>query len=144
MDSRLALVGVSSFQLAAGIAGHLLALRDRRPFDVPVVGMRGSPEHVGRDSWLNGTGISAPVYMMTCQAVATARLASRPSIVATRVLAGVGVLMAAGYLAERGFLPLLTPSGWSPSVTPVVAAGCGSALAMGVIGWSGVRSPVAA
>jgi hypothetical protein len=144
MDSRRALVCVSSLQLAAGVAGQLLAIRDRRPFDVPLVGMRGSPERVGRDSWLNGTGISAPVTMMACQAVATARLASGPSLAATRVLTGLGVAMTAGYLAEREFGSLLSPAGWRPSVSLVAATGLGSAVAMGVIGWSGARPPVAA
>jgi hypothetical protein len=141
MDSRRALVCLSSFQLTAGIVGQLLALRDRRAFDVPLVGMRGDPERVGRDSWLSGTSISPPVAMMACQAVATARLASGPSLAATRVLTGLGVAMTGGYLAERDFRTLSSPSGWRTSVSSTVLCGCGSAVAMAVVGWPGARGP---
>jgi hypothetical protein len=49
MSRRSALVAASTAQLAAQLAGHVVALRRRRAFDVP--NMAGSPEHLVRD-WL--------------------------------------------------------------------------------------------
>ncbi len=123
MTSRRALVAVSAAQLAAGVAGQVIALRDGRAFDIALLGWRGRPERVGRDSWLLGTGLSAPVVMLTTQAVATARLAAGPSPGATRTLGALGVTMSAGYLVEREFRRALTPAGWDPLVTPFAAVG---------------------
>ena len=102
MSSRRALVAVSTAQLAAGAAGQLLALRDGRAFAIALLGWRGRPERVARDSWLLGTGLSAPVVMLTTQAVATARLAAGPSNEATRILGALGLAMSAGYLSSSG------------------------------------------
>ena len=128
--SRRALVAVSTAQLAAGLGGQLIARRDGRAFDIAVLGWRGRPEHVARDSWLLGTGLSAPVVMLTTQAVATARLAAGPSDLATRVLGALGLTMSVGYLVEREFRQALRRSGWDPVVTPVAAAGFGLAVVM--------------
>lgn len=57
MAHRSTLVGVSSAQLAAQLAGHLVALRRRRHFDGPF--LTGSPEHIVRDWLWFGTAYSA-------------------------------------------------------------------------------------
>ena len=121
-------------QLGAGVAGQLLALWDRRSFDVALLGWRGRPERVARDSWLLGTGLSAPVVMLITQAVVTTRLAAGPSRAATRVLGALGAAMTSGYLVEREFRDALGPAGWDPVVTPVAVAGSGLSAVMAVIG----------
>jgi len=65
MHQRRVLVAISAAHLSAGVAGQLVALRDGRAFDIALVGWRGQPERVFRDSWLIGTGWSAPVVMLT-------------------------------------------------------------------------------
>src|SRR6478735_5410706 len=97
--SRRLLVMVSAAQLAAGLAGQVLGLRRRLPYDTPL--MSGRPEHVARDSWLSGTALSAPVVMLTAQAWAVRSLHSRPDDGARRALGALGVLMTGGYLVER-------------------------------------------
>ncbi len=130
MNQRRALVAISAAQLAAGVAGQLIALRDRRPFDIALLRLRGEPDNVLKDSWLSGTGLSAPIDMLASQAVATIRLATAPSPVATRFLGAMGALMACGYLVEREFRSAFTPSGLDPTVTPVAAAGFALSVAM--------------
>ena len=103
MSRRRALVAFSAAQLAAGVAGQLIALRDGRSFDIALLRWRGEPENVLKDSWLQGTGLSAPIYMLATQAVATTRLATAPSPVATRTLGVLGAAMTCGYLVEREF-----------------------------------------
>jgi hypothetical protein len=46
--NRRALVAASTVQLAAGLAGQVVALRRRLSCDMPF--MTGRPEHVARDS----------------------------------------------------------------------------------------------
>ena len=130
MSERRALVAISAAQLAAGVAGQVIALRDRRSFDIALLGMRGEPENVLKDSWLQGTGLSAPIFMLATQAVATTRLATAPSPVATRTLGLMGALMACGYLVEREFRSAFSPAGLDPAVTPVAAAGFALSVAM--------------
>lgn len=137
MDSRGVLVAVSAAQLAAGIAGQLVALRERRSFDIALLGWRGQPERVARDSWLLGTGLSAPVAMFSIQAAATLRLGAGPSHAATRILGWLGATMACGYLIEREFRSAVSPAGWNPTTTPVAAAGFTLALAMAASGLRG-------
>jgi hypothetical protein len=132
MTVRSALVAVSAAQLAAGLAGQLVALRRRRNYDVGF--MRGSPEHVGRDSFWAGTAYSAPVTMLAIQAWATIQLRRGPDDGARRLLGMLGVLMVPGYLMERHGRAHLRPGGVDPVETPVVLAGLGLAAAMGVLG----------
>lgn len=132
MAHRRALVAVSSAQLAAGLAGQLVALRRRRNYDVGF--MKGSPDHVGRDSLWAGTAYSAPSYMLAAQAWATARLRRAPDDGARRLLGMLGVVMVPGYLMERHGRAHLRPGGRDPVETPVVLAGLGLAAAMGVLG----------
>jgi hypothetical protein len=132
------LVAVSAAQLIAGTAGHLLALKRRLAYDIAPISWRGQPRHVGRDSWLMGTALSAPVVMLAAQAAATARLAtSGGGPAAARTLGVLGATMVGGYLLEREVRTVLTPSHWDPAETPVVVAGAGLALAMARLGLSG-------
>src|SRR6478752_1826027 len=99
MRPRTALVRVSSAQLAVQIAGLAVAVRRRRNYDVGF--MRGSIQHVVRDSLWAGTAYSAPVYLIGAQWWATARLRRQPDDGARRLLGMLGVLYGPGYLFER-------------------------------------------
>jgi hypothetical protein len=132
MAPRQALVAVSAVQLAAGVAGLLVALRRRRNYDIGF--MRGSPDHVGRDSLWAGTAYSAPSYMLAAQGWATARLRRGPDDGARRLLGMLGVVMVPGYLMERYGRAHLRPGGRDPVETPIVVASIGLAAAMGVLG----------
>jgi hypothetical protein len=134
MDRRRALVAVSAAQLIAGVAGQALAVRQRLAFDIAVLRWRGSADRVARDTWLFGTGLSAPVTMLVTQASATARLATRPDPLAERVLGLLGSAMVAGYLVEREFRAVMRPSGWDRALTPVALAGAGLAALMAGLG----------
>ena len=127
-----ALVAVSSVQLAAGLVGQVVALRRRRPYDVPF--MHGSPDHVARDSLWFGASYSAPVYMTGSQAWAIVRLARRPDERARKMLRLLGTSMITGYLLERFNRKLLTPAGFDPVETPIVAVGLAGSIAMAVLG----------
>jgi hypothetical protein len=132
MANRRALVAVSAVQLAAGLVGQGVALRRRRHYDVPF--MTGSPDHVGRDSLWFGSSYSAPVYMTGSQAWALVRLARRPDERARRMLRLLGTSMISGYLMERFNRTLLTPAGFDPVETPIVAVGLAGSAAMAVLG----------
>ncbi len=139
MGSRRVLVAVSGAQLAAGVAGQFVALRDRRSFDIALVGWRGQPERVARDSWLIGTAFSPPVVMLGIQAGATVRLGVWPSRTATRILGSLGATMACASLLESEVRGALSPAGWNPTTTPIAAASFTLALAMAA---SGLRERV--
>jgi hypothetical protein len=130
VNRRRVLVTISAAQLAVGAAGQVIAVRDRRPFDTPLLGKRGRPEDVLRDSVLNGTALSAPITMLLTQALATARLAKGTSPVATRTLGILGATMTCGFLLEREFPKALSPTGLDPVVTPIAAGGFALAVAM--------------
>jgi hypothetical protein len=132
MARRSVLVAVSTVQLAANLLGQAVALRRRRPFDVPF--MHGDPAHVGRDSWWFGTAYSAPSYILAAQAYAIARLASGPDGRARAMLRLIGTSVVPGYLSERYARRLLTPAGFDPVETPIVVVGLAGALAMAVLG----------
>ena len=132
MAHRPALVAASTAQLASGLAGQFVALRRRRPYDTPV--MSGRPENVGRDSFFQGTALSAPVVMLGAQAWAIARLAAGPHERARQVLRLLGTVMISGYLAERLGRRRLTPAGFDPVETSIVVSGIGGAAAMAVLG----------
>lgn len=139
MDARKVLVTVSTLQLVAGVAGQVLALRGRRSFDIVLIDWHGDPERVAHDSWLLGTGLSAPVAMLVAQGAATARLAAGPSIVATRMLGLLGAMMTGGYLLEREFRSALSRSGSDRVVTPVAATGSSLSVVMAVLGLRDAR-----
>jgi hypothetical protein len=142
MRARNVLVAVSVGQLVAGLAGQVVAVRERRAFDVAILRWRGSPDRVGRDTWLLGTGLSAPVFMLAVQSAATAVLATRHNLGAQRVLGALGAAMMAGYLVEHEFRSVLTPAGLSPTATPVAVTGFGLAAAMAVLGLRPAAEPV--
>ena len=131
MVHRPGLVAASAVQLAAGLAGQVVALRRRRHYDVPF--MTGSPDHIGRDSWWFGTAFSAPSYMLAAQAWAIARLVRGPDERARKALRLLGTSMISGYLSERQCRRRLTPGGLDPVETPIVAAGFGGTIAMAVL-----------
>ena len=134
MGSRQVLVAVSGAQLAAVVAGQIVALRDRRPFDMTLLGWRGQPERVARDSWFVGTALSGPVVMHLIQTAATIRLGAGPSRAATQILGSLGATMACASLLEKEVRGALSPAGWNPTTTPIAAAVFALALAMAALG----------
>jgi hypothetical protein len=106
------LAAASAAQLAAGLAGMVVALRRRRPYDV--FWMHGHADAIARDTVFKGTALSAPVSMLLTQPAMTATLARRPSRRAARALGGLGATLVAGYLGERLVRQRLRPSGWDP------------------------------
>lgn len=140
MRTRPLLVAISAAQLAVGVTGQIVALRQGRSFDVAVLRWRGEPARITHDSWLLGTGLSAPVAVMVVQAAATAALAARPSRRDEGTLGALGAAMAAGYLIESDVRGAMGPSGWDPVVTPVAGVGLTLAVAMGAVGLRGAST----
>jgi hypothetical protein len=132
MTHRAALAAVSTAQLAAQLAGHVVALRRRRHFDVPF--MTGNPRHITRDWLWFGTAYSAPPYLLVPQIWATARLLRGPDDRARWVLRWLGTGLTVGYLSERLVRLRVRPSGFDPAETPIVAAGWSGAMALAVLG----------
>jgi hypothetical protein len=130
MTPRTLLVSLSAAQLASGLAGAPVAVRRRRPYDLPFA--TGNARSVGRDALWRGTAYSAPAPMLLAQAWATANLARRSDDGARRILGVLGVLMVPGYLLERAGRARLRR--FDPVETPVVAAGTALAAAMAVLG----------
>lgn len=131
MVQRSTLLTVSAIQLAAQLAGHVVALRRRRHFDVPF--LVGSPDHLVRDWLWFGTAFSAPPYLLGPQLWATARLLRGPDDPARSVLRRLGTGLTFGYLSERCTRLRVSPGGFDPVETPVVVAGWGCAVAMAVL-----------
>jgi hypothetical protein len=128
--SRRHLVAISAAQLVAGAAGQLLALRRGLAFNIAVIGWKGRPDRVAKDSWLLGTGLSAPDTMLAAQAAATVHFAATGSHNSARALGVLGAAMTGGYLVEQEFRKAMTPARWDRAVTPVAAAGFALAVAM--------------
>jgi hypothetical protein len=131
MAQRSTLVAVSSTQLAAQLAGHIVALRRRRHFDVPF--MTGDPEHLVRDWLWFGTAYSAPPYLLGPQIWATARLLRGPDDRARWVLQWLGTGLTLGCLSERWNRVRVRPGGFDPLETPMVVGGWSCAMAMAVL-----------
>jgi len=131
MAHRSALVAVSTAQLAAGMAGQVVALRRRLHYDVPF--LLGSPAHVARDSLWFGTAISAPVYLLGAQAWGITRLCRGPDERARQVLRLIGTGLISGYLMERQCRRRLSAGGLDPVETPIVAVGFAGTIAMAVL-----------
>jgi hypothetical protein len=134
MPRRSILVVVSAGQLAAQAVGQAVALRRRLHYDLVPLGWRGSAEHVGRDSWLLGTALSAPAAMLVTQAVATAVLHRRPSAVSAHTLGFLGWAMVGGLLGERVVRRRVLGGEWEPVESPVAALGLAGAGVMAVLG----------
>ena len=132
MVSRSALVAVSSAQLAAQLAGHVVALRRGRHYDVPF--MTGSPQHITRDWLWFGTAYSAPPYLLAPHVWAVVRLLRGPDDRARWVLRWLGTCLSAGYLSERWNRVRITPRGFDAVETPIVVVGWGGVIAMAVLG----------
>ena len=126
------LAAVSVAQLATGVAGLVVALRRRHPYDV--FWMHGRADTMARDAILRGTALSAPVSNLLAQAAMTAVMARRPGRGAARALGGLGALPVAGYLGERLVRRRLRPSGWDPVETSLAVLGIGLAGAMAALG----------
>ena len=132
MANRSTLVAISSAQLAAQLAGHVVALRRRHHFDVPF--MTGSPDHLVRDWLWFGTAYSAPPYLLGPQIWAVGRLLRGSDDRARWVLRWLGTGMTLGYLSERLVRLRVRPVGFDPVETPVVAVGWSAAAAMALFG----------
>jgi hypothetical protein len=126
------LATVSGAQLAAGVVGTAVAVRECHAYDVPL--LRGRPENVPRDVLVMGTALSAPGIMLVAQGLATARLLRGGSNPARVVLGGLGATMVVGYFAERLVRRRLRPSGWDALESLLVAAGIVLACTMAVLG----------
>ncbi|MBM7806347.1 hypothetical protein JOD57_002184 [Geodermatophilus bullaregiensis] len=137
-SSRSALVAVSGLQLAADLAGQVLALRRQRAFDTPV--LAGDPATVGRDSWWAGTALSPPAWTVAAHGWALARLVAGPDPRATAVLGWVGAALVPGYLQERLVRQRLRSPGTDRLETAVVAGGLAAAVAMAVLGRRAARA----
>jgi hypothetical protein len=125
---------VSTGQLAAGVAGLVVALRRKRAYDF--LGIRGEPAHVARDATWMGTALSAPMAMLVAQAWATLRIArpgSHPRARTRAVLGGLGVVMVVGYLGESLVRRRLRTAGWDRVESPIAGAGLALAVAMVVL-----------
>ena len=132
--SHRQLVAISAAQCVAGTAGQILALRRGLAFDIALLGWKGRPDRIATDSWLLGTGLSAPVVMLTAQATATVHFAATGSRTSARVLGLLGAAMTAGYLVEQQFRTALTRARWDRAVTPVAVAGFALAVALARLG----------
>jgi hypothetical protein len=129
---RPLLVLVSAAQLASGVAGMMVGLRRRHPYDV--FWMHGQVADIGRDVVFKGTALSAPVWMLLTQAAMTAVVARRPSRHAAQALGGLGAALVAGYLGERLVRQRLRPSGWDTVESPLLVTAIGLAAAMAALG----------
>ena len=124
-------MAVAAAQLAAQLGGHVVALRRRRPFEVPF--LSGSPEHLVRDWLWFGTAYSGPPYLLGPQMWAVARLLRGPDERARRVLRSIGTGLTLGYLSERYVRKRVRPGGFDAVETPIVVTGWGCAVAMAVL-----------
>jgi energy-converting hydrogenase Eha subunit A len=136
MSRRAALVVLSAGHVLVGVAGHVIAVRDGHPYNAALLGWQGRKDRVARDSWLNGTGLSAPVLLIATEAVLTARLARRPTTRTQRMLGVLGAAMTCGYLIEQDFHDAVLTGGWDPRLTPVSAAGFALSLSMAVVAFA--------
>src|SRR4051794_28110384 len=131
---RRTLVAFGALQLAAGLAGHVVAVRQRRRFDLALLGWHGRPERMARDALIYGTALSAPPIMLAAQLAALVRLAAGPSRPAARALGLLGTAMIPGCALEQEFRQALRPEGFDPVATSIVVAGFGLAVPMAVLG----------
>ncbi len=122
------LASLSTAQLSLNVAGLVLALRRRHAFDVPF--MHGNPAHIGSQSIVFGTALSAPATLLIAQTLASIRLAQGPNQAATRLLQALGATYVGGYLAERRVRRCLTRSGWDRVESPLLAAALSLSIAM--------------
>ncbi|GAA1968761.1 hypothetical protein GCM10009776_34840 [Microbacterium deminutum] len=138
MRSRGLLLAISVAQLAVGVTGQVVAIRQGRSFDI--FRWHGDPRRVAKDSWFLGTGLSAPIPMMAVHACAIAVLGMRPSRRAAGTLGTLGAAMTAGYLIENQFRTAMRHPGHDRVVPMVGGGGFLFAVVMAVIGLREARS----
>jgi hypothetical protein len=131
MARRWTLVAVASTQLAAQLAGHVVALRRGRHFDVPFI--KGDPEHLVRDWLWFGTAYSAPPYLLGPHIWAIGQLGRGRDDRARWVLEWLGAGLTLGYLSERCSRVRVRPGGVDPIETPIVVCGWGCAVGMALL-----------
>jgi hypothetical protein len=119
------------------VSGQVLAVRQNRSWDI--FRWHGKPEHVARESWFIGTGLSAPPAMLAVQAAATAVLATRPSRRAAATLAWLGAMMVVGCLIENKVRSAIRAPGQDPVVTVSGGVTLALSVAMAVLGTRGAR-----
>ena len=96
----MGLLGViSAVQLGLGLLGVRKALREGTEYDLGF--LRGSPATMKRDLLFMGTNLSAPLWMLLAQALATVLLMTRHRSRAAKTLGILGVMMGLGYPAEK-------------------------------------------
>ena len=130
------LVGLATAQLALGLVGLGHALRHRSSYDIGI--MHGSPELIGREQWVTGTGLSAPGVMLVAQGAAVA-LHHRDEQRAARTLGLLGLIMSLGYPGEK-----VVRRAWrypDRFVAPLTAAATALSVAMAVLGLGAGHSP---
>jgi hypothetical protein len=132
MNRSQLLAAVSAAQLASGVAGMVVALRRKYPYDV--FWIHGQPDEIARDTIFKGTALSAPASNFVTHAAMTAVVARRPSRRGEQALGGFGALLVAGYLGERLVRQRLRPSGWDALESPLLLVAIGLAAAMAVLG----------
>jgi hypothetical protein len=136
-DRAQLLAAVSAAQLASGVAGMVVALRRRHPYDM--FWMHGQAEQMARDTLFRGTALSAPVSNLVLQAALTAVVAARPSRRAQQALGALAALWVPGYLGERLVRQRLGRSGWDRLESPLLVIAIGLAAAMAALGLGGSR-----
>ncbi|HEX2027007.1 MAG TPA: hypothetical protein VHF25_03305 [Nitriliruptorales bacterium] len=136
MEGRRLLAVVSGAHLACGLAGMVIALKRRRPYDLGWI--RGRPDDIARDAVFLGTALSPPVSLLVAQAVMTTAVARGQSPRAARGLGVLGATMVVGYLVERHVWLRLTVPGRDAVESPLVVAGIGLAGTMAALGLRGV------
>jgi hypothetical protein len=119
MDRARTLAVVSAAQLAAGVAGMVVALRRVHPCDV--LWMHGQPDAIARDTLFKGTPCRP-----RCPRWSPRRRAARG-------LRIVGLTMVAGYLGERLVRQRLRPAGWDALESPLIIAALGLSVGMAAL-----------
>ena len=90
---------ISAVQLGLGLLGVRKALREGTEYDLGF--LRGSSATMKRDLLFMGTNLSAPLWMLLAQALATVLLMTRHRSRAAKTLGILGVMMSLGYPAEK-------------------------------------------
>jgi hypothetical protein len=87
-------------QFVGGTVGQLLAFGVDWSSTIAVIGWKGRSDRVAMDSWLLGTGLSAPVTMLAAQAAVTVHFAATGSQNSARALGVLGAAMT-GVISSR-------------------------------------------
>jgi hypothetical protein len=123
---------ISAAQLGMGLVGLRKAVRDGTAYDLGF--RRGSPATTKRDLLFMGTNLSAPVWMLLAQALATVLLMTRHRSRAAKALGILGVMMSLGYPAEKSVRQAWRHPNRSITVLTVVAELLAVSMA-----WLGLR-----